>query len=71
MSVGPPEPFPDRSADLAALVGQPTGPLRVAPDPINQPMIGHWVEAMGDRNSAYLSEAAARAAGSHVGLHDA
>lgn len=58
-----PQPFPDRSRELAGLVGQPTGPLAVAPDPVNQPMIRHWVEAMGDRNPVYVSQQAAREAG--------
>ncbi|MBV9515317.1 MAG: bifunctional MaoC family dehydratase/OB-fold nucleic acid binding domain-containing protein [Mycobacteriaceae bacterium] len=36
-------------------------------DPVNQPMIHHWVDAMGDRNPIYVDEAAARAAG-HPGI---
>jgi uncharacterized OB-fold protein/acyl dehydratase len=32
-------------------------------DPINQPMINNWVEAMGDGNPIYVDENAARAAG--------
>jgi acyl dehydratase len=31
----------------------------VAPDPVNIPMIRHWVDAMDDRNPVYLDEAAA------------
>ena len=34
-----------------------------APDPVNVPMIRHWVEAMGDRNPVYLDDDAAREAG--------
>ncbi|MDL9938050.1 MaoC family dehydratase N-terminal domain-containing protein [Gordonia sp. ABSL1-1] len=36
-------------------------------DPINQPMIHNWVEAMGDENPIYTDESAARAAG-HPGI---
>ncbi|MFW0793976.1 OB-fold domain-containing protein [Gordonia sp. CPCC 205515] len=36
-------------------------------DPINQPMINNWVEAMGDENPIYVDESAARAAG-HPGI---
>ena len=48
---------------LQAFVGQPSGDKMVAPDPVNQAMIRHWVEAMGDFNPVYVDEAAARAAG--------
>ncbi|MCG5431381.1 OB-fold domain-containing protein [Mycobacterium sp. MYCO198283] len=40
---------------------------RLGPDPVNQPMIRHWVEAIGDANPVYVDEAAARAAG-HPGI---
>ena len=36
-------------------------------DPVNQPMINNWVEAIGDRNPIYVDEDAARAAG-HDGI---
>ncbi|MFA1548237.1 bifunctional MaoC family dehydratase N-terminal/OB-fold nucleic acid binding domain-containing protein [Actinomadura chokoriensis] len=36
---------------------------RVGQDPVNVPMIRHWVEAMEDENPIYLDEAAAREAG--------
>ena len=36
-------------------------------DPVNQPMINNWVEALGDTNPIYVDEAAARAAG-HDGI---
>lgn len=48
---------------LAALVGQPIstrGP-NVAPDPVNQPMIRHWVAAFEDANSVYVDPRAAAA----------
>ena len=35
--------------------------------PVNQPMVDHWLDAIGDRNPIYTDEAAARAAG-HSGV---
>ena len=35
--------------------------------PVNQPMVDHWLDAIGDRNPIYVDEAAARAAG-HPGI---
>ena len=43
-----------------------TGP-RIGRDPVNQPMIHNWIEAIGDRNPIYADEAAARTAG-HPGI---
>lgn len=40
---------------------------RAGRDPVNQPMINNWVEAIGDRNPIYVDEVAARAAG-HPGI---
>jgi uncharacterized OB-fold protein/acyl dehydratase len=40
---------------------------RVGRDPVNQPMIRHWVDAMGDDNPIYIDETAAKAAG-HPGI---
>ncbi len=53
----------DHSAELAELVGQRLGPPELARDPVNRPMIRHWVEAMGDANPIYTSDEAARAVG--------
>jgi acyl dehydratase len=39
----------------------------LGPDPVNQPMIRHLVEALEDRNPIYVDDAAARAAG-HPGV---
>jgi uncharacterized protein len=36
-------------------------------DPVNQPMIHHWVDAIGDKNPIYVDDSAARAAG-HPGV---
>jgi uncharacterized OB-fold protein/acyl dehydratase len=40
---------------------------RVGRHPVNQPMVDHWLDAMGDRNPIYVDESAARAAG-HPGI---
>lgn len=40
---------------------------RLGRDPVNQPMINNWVEALGDSNPIYADEAAAHAAG-HEGV---
>jgi hypothetical protein len=40
---------------------------RVGRDPVNQAMIHHWVDAIGDKNPIYVDESAARAAG-HPGV---
>lgn len=59
------------SADIQASVEQikaaGRSKPRVGPDPVNLPMIHHWVDAIGDKNPIYVDEAAARAAG-HPGL---
>lgn len=36
-------------------------------DPVNRPMIHHWVDAIGDKNPIYVDEDAAKAAG-HPGI---
>jgi len=45
---------------LEKYVGKPMGPASVAPDPVNVPMIRHWVAALDDRNPVYLDEAFAK-----------
>jgi uncharacterized OB-fold protein/acyl dehydratase len=40
---------------------------RAGRHPVNQPMVDHWLDAMGDRNPIYVDESAARAAG-HPGI---
>ena len=44
-------------ARLERYVGGPMGPASDAPDPVNVPMIRHWVDALDDRNPIYLDEA--------------
>ncbi|TDD50083.1 bifunctional MaoC family dehydratase N-terminal/OB-fold nucleic acid binding domain-containing protein [Saccharopolyspora elongata] len=48
---------------LQAYEGRVLVPGRPGQDPVNVPMIRHWVEAMGDANPVYLSAEAARATG--------
>ncbi|MCD6638485.1 MAG: MaoC family dehydratase N-terminal domain-containing protein [Nocardioides sp.] len=48
---------------LAAFVGRTLSEGTRAQDPVNVPMIRHWVEAMGDPSPVHLSEEAARATG--------
>jgi len=40
---------------------------RVARHPVNQPMVDHWLDAMGDENPIYVDDQAAKAAG-HPGI---
>jgi len=54
--------MPDEAADdlyarLEAYIGKPMGPPATAPDPVNVPMIRHWVDALNDRNPVYLDDA--------------
>jgi acyl dehydratase/ribosomal protein S27AE len=48
---------------LQSFVGLSSGPGLKGADPVNLPMIRHWVEAMGDRNPVYVDDDAARRAG--------
>ena len=50
-------------ATLRAFEGRSVGPPEAADDPVNVPMIRHWVEAMGDTNPVYLDDEAARRTG--------
>ncbi len=47
---------------LEKYVGKPmgSGEATQAPDPVNVPMIRHWVDALDDRNPVYLDEAFAQ-----------
>jgi hypothetical protein len=45
--------FPD-------FVGQAFGPPEVGLDTVNEPMIRHWCETMGDANPVYLDPGAAK-----------
>ncbi|HMC43473.1 MAG TPA: MaoC family dehydratase N-terminal domain-containing protein, partial [Acidimicrobiales bacterium] len=48
-------------ARLRAFEGRRVGPPERAPDAVNQAMIRHWVEAVGDRNPVYMDPEAAAA----------
>ncbi len=54
-------------ATLQRLVGRETGPPAEGPDPVNEAMIRHWCEAMGDTNPVYTDRTAAEAS-VHGGL---
>ncbi|MET9805324.1 bifunctional MaoC family dehydratase N-terminal/OB-fold nucleic acid binding domain-containing protein [Streptomyces halstedii] len=56
-------PRPGYEERLQAFTGRELRPLTPAQDPVNQPMIRHWAEAMGDTNPVYTDAAAARATG--------
>jgi uncharacterized OB-fold protein/acyl dehydratase len=53
----------DLLAQLREFEGRPVGPPVPADDPVNVPMIRHWVEAMGETNPVFLDDEAARATG--------
>lgn len=57
----------DLQAGIEALKAAGRSNPRSGRDPVNQPMIHHWVDAIGDANPIYVDEAAARAAG-HPGI---
>ncbi len=59
-------PSPDADplrASLEPWIGKPmsSGGPTIAPDPVNLPMIRHWVDALDDHNPIYLDEVRARA----------
>ncbi len=48
-------------AEIRSYVGKPIGPAVTGRDPINEPMIRQWCDAMGETHPAYLdAEAAAK-----------
>ncbi|GAA0941671.1 bifunctional MaoC family dehydratase N-terminal/OB-fold nucleic acid binding domain-containing protein [Actinocorallia libanotica] len=57
------EGYPDYEARLQAWVGREAVAERRGQDPVNVPMIRHWVEAMEDANPVYLDDEAAKATG--------
>ena len=54
-------------ARIREFVGVPIGPPLTGRDPVNEPMIRQWCDAMGDTNPSYLDEDAAKA-GVHGGI---
>ena len=57
MSETEPDPL---HARIAERIGKPLGSAgpALAPDPVNLPMIRHWVDAFDDHNPVYLDESA-------------
>ena len=41
-------------AEIRSYVGKPIGPVAVGRDPVNEPMIRQWCDAMGETHPAYL-----------------
>lgn len=58
-----PQPQPAYEERLQAFTGRELRAPAPAQDPVNQPMIRHWAEAMGDTNPVYTDAEAARASG--------
>lgn len=54
-------------AQLEAWVGRSLGPTAEAPEPVNEAMIHHWVDALDDRNPVY-DDAGAAARSRFAGL---
>ncbi len=57
----------DLQAGIEALKTSGSSKPRLGRFPVNQPMVEHWLDAIGDRNPIYVDEAAAVAAG-HPGV---
>ena len=57
----------DLAAGIEKLKATARSKPRLGRDPVNQPMIRHWVDAIGDTNPIYVDDDAARAAG-HPGV---
>jgi uncharacterized OB-fold protein/acyl dehydratase len=54
------DPKQELERKLEAYVGIATGPPAPAPEPVNESMIRHWCEAMGDANPVYTDADAAK-----------
>ncbi|MFI6951197.1 bifunctional MaoC family dehydratase N-terminal/OB-fold nucleic acid binding domain-containing protein [Streptomyces sp. NPDC050422] len=57
------QPQSEYEQRLQAFTGRELRAATPAQDPVNQPMIRHWAEAMGDTNPVYTDAEAARATG--------
>ncbi|AKS32289.1 bifunctional MaoC family dehydratase N-terminal/OB-fold nucleic acid binding domain-containing protein [Mycolicibacterium goodii] len=57
----------DLHAGIERIKAEGKSEPRKARDPVNQPMIHHWVDAIGDKNPIYVDHEAAKAAG-HPGI---
>ena len=47
-------------AEIRSYVGKPIGPKVIGRDPVNEPMIRQWCDAMGESHPAYLDADAAK-----------
>lgn len=56
-------PIEDIKAAAERVKAEGRSKPRVGRHPVNQPMIDHWLDAMGDKNPIYVDDAAAEAAG--------
>lgn len=54
-------------AEIAQIKAAGRSMSRLGREPVNEPMMHHWLDAIGDRNPIYVDEAAATAAG-HPGI---
>jgi uncharacterized OB-fold protein/acyl dehydratase len=54
-------------AEIAQIKAAGRSKPRLGREPVNEPMMHHWLDAIGDRNPIYVDEAAATAAG-HPGI---
>lgn len=57
----------DLQPDIEKIKAEGRSEPRAGRDPVNQPMIHHWVDAIGDKNPIYVDDEAAKAAG-HPGI---
>src|SRR5262249_16459453 len=57
----------DLPAGIDEIVAAGRSKPTLSRDPVNQPMIHHWTDAIGDKNPIYVDEEAAKAAG-HPGI---
>lgn len=57
----------DLQAGIEKIKAEGKSEPRKGRDPVNQPMIHHWVDAIGDKNPIYVDQEAAKAAG-HPGI---
>jgi uncharacterized OB-fold protein/acyl dehydratase len=57
----------DLQAGIERIKAEGKSEPRQGRDPVNQPMIHHWVDAIGDKNPIYVDHEAAKAAG-HPGI---
>ncbi|ABK70448.1 bifunctional MaoC family dehydratase N-terminal/OB-fold nucleic acid binding domain-containing protein [Mycolicibacterium smegmatis] len=57
----------DLQAGIEKIKAEGKSDPRKGRDPVNQPMIHHWVDAIGDKNPIYVDQEAAKAAG-HPGI---